>query len=123
MSSHSFGAIPIRPRRDSLDMDDDALNTLMEDYIRVSHLQISLKKRINSVLKRREEVSKDKEREAYESWVQSQEQTQTLQGEITVLKEKMKKIESDEWCLPFVLFQRHILTQLLLIERILLVWY
>jgi hypothetical protein len=100
MSSHSFGAIPIRPRRDSLDIDDDALNTLMEDYIRVSHLQISLKKRINSVLKRREEVAKDKEREAYESWVQSQEQTQTLQGEITALKEKMKKIESDEWFLP-----------------------
>ncbi|CAG8771163.1 14070_t:CDS:1, partial [Acaulospora colombiana] len=86
----------------SVDVDDDALNTLMEDYIRVTHLQQSLKKKIKAALKRREEVAKEKEQQAYESWLQSQAERQALKKESISLKEKMKKVQSDEWYLPFV---------------------
>ena len=94
-SSHRAGSTPSMVSFDSgLDEYDDQLTTLMEDFVRATQLQISLKKRIDVVLTQRETAARTQEDTARLQWEQAQEKRQKLVEANTLLRLKMEQTES-----------------------------
>jgi len=73
---------------------DDQLATLMEDFICATQLQISLKKRIDIVMKQRESAVRAQEEKARMQWEETQEKRQKLVEANRLLRLKMEQTES-----------------------------
>ncbi|KAG8816943.1 hypothetical protein FRC17_000125 [Serendipita sp. 399] len=95
MSLHSPSVLVTPPMRatQALDEQDATLEALMEDYIRATELQKSLKKRIEAVIKEKEERVKDEEEVARVALKQAEEKTARLMEANRTLKEKMRRVE------------------------------
>jgi hypothetical protein len=77
---------------DSLE-DDADLMKLMEDFMRATELQISLKRRIESFLEKKKIEAQAKEEEARLVWMNSQARSRAIQESVEHLKDKMKLAE------------------------------
>ncbi|KAG8809827.1 hypothetical protein FRB91_004262 [Serendipita sp. 411] len=78
---------------------DETLEALMEDYIRATELQLSLKKRIDAVIKVKEEQAEQEEESARIALEAAELKTARLREANQLFKERMRKaagIEDDE---------------------------
>lgn len=75
---------------------EDQLTTLMEDYVRATQLQISLRKRIEVLMKEREEAAKVQEEMIRLQWEDAKSKTQKLAEANELLKLKMRQTNSLE---------------------------
>jgi hypothetical protein len=77
---------------DSLEEDAD-LAKLVEDFMGVTRLQISLRQRIESSLEKKAKEAQEQEEKARVAWVTSQAKTRIIQESTHRLREKMKLAE------------------------------
>lgn len=73
---------------------EDQLTTLMEDYVRMTQLQLSLRKRIETLMNEREEAAKAQEETARLQWEDAKSKTQKLGDANELLKLKMRRTNS-----------------------------
>ncbi|PVF92415.1 hypothetical protein CPB86DRAFT_830003 [Serendipita vermifera] len=74
--------------------DDGELSQLVEDFMRATQLQISLKQRIESYLEKKEKEAEEQEEKARLLWVASQANNKARHSRANLLREKMKQAES-----------------------------
>jgi hypothetical protein len=86
-------SIPDITPRDSLE-DDIDLAELVEDFMRVTELQISLKKRIESALEKKAKDAEEEEEKARLCWVKSQAKTRAIRESSQRLKEKIDSAQN-----------------------------
>ncbi|KAG8824180.1 hypothetical protein FRC17_009165 [Serendipita sp. 399] len=79
-----------------LDEQDAVLEALMEDYIRATELQKSLKKRIEAAMKEKEEKAKQEEEVARLLLIQAEEKTARVRKLNQQLQDKMGRAEGHE---------------------------
>ena len=93
--SRPAGSTPSIVSFDSgVDQYDDQLTTLMEDFVRATQLQISLKKRIGIVMSQREGAARAQEEKARMQLEEAQEKRQQLLEANRLLRLKMEQTES-----------------------------
>lgn len=73
---------------------EDQLTALMEDYVRMTQLQLSLRKRIETLMNEREEAAKAQEETARLQWEDAKSKTQKLGDANELLKLKMRRTNS-----------------------------
>ncbi|KAG8816941.1 hypothetical protein FRC17_000123 [Serendipita sp. 399] len=98
MSLHSPSVLVTPPMRATkpLDEQDAVLEALMEDYIRATELQKSLKKRIKAAMKEKEEKAKQEEEVARLLLIQAEEKTARVRRLNQQLQYKMGRAGEHE---------------------------
>ncbi|KAG8754523.1 hypothetical protein FRC14_004998 [Serendipita sp. 396] len=105
MSLHSPSVLVTPPMHaiQALGDKDETLEALMEDYIRASELQLSLKRRIEAAMREKEERAKQEEEIAMAVLRAAEQKRVQLREANRILKERMRKaagIEVDESTVP-----------------------
>lgn len=77
----------------AIEPDNDQLASLMEDYVRATQLQISLKKRIDALLKERSRKAKEEEEAAKRAFEDALAKTRKMQVANVLIIEKMKQAQ------------------------------
>jgi hypothetical protein len=72
---------------------DAQLASLMEDYVRTTQLQNSLKKRIRDILKEKEAEARKREDEAREALRKAEQEAQDMERAVMMAGEEMKEVE------------------------------
>jgi hypothetical protein len=94
MSNPRFsGSIPSMVSSNEADQQDDELSSLMDDYARATQLQISLRKRIDVLMKEREIAAQAQEEAARAQLEEALSKNRKMMENNLILRMKMKQME------------------------------